>query len=267
MALKTRADYFGLHTDVVAKEICQTSRMVSNLMGIPVAPNKAIVGANAFAHSSGIHQDGVLKKRDNFEIMSPQDVGLESTQIVLTARSGRHALRHRLEQLGHRLSQEDLDKTYDRFLAVADAKKEVYDEDLVAIVGDEIRDIPEKFHLEYLHTISGTGTVPSATVRVLVDKKAVQHSAWGDGPVDAAYKAIASATGTEVSVSEYTIRAVTGGAEAMGEVHVRLSENGTSASGRGASTDIIEASAKAYIDALNRLAIRMSVEENRTEAV
>ena len=268
MALKTRSDYFGLYTNVETREICPTSRLVSRLMGILVPPNKPIVGANAFAHSSGIHQDGVLKDRENFEIIAPQDVGLEDTQIVLTARSGRHALRHRLEELGYHLNQEDLDKTYERFLNVADKKKEVYDEDLIAIVGDEIRDIPEKYHLEYLHTVSGTGTVPSATVRLNIDaKKEVQESAWGDGPVDAAYKAIAKATSTSVKVDEYTIRAVTGGAEAMGEVTVRVSENGHNATGRGVSTDVIEASVKAYLDALNRLAVQGGIQKQRAQAV
>jgi 2-isopropylmalate synthase len=256
MAIRTRGDYFGLECGVDTKEIIPTSRLVSRLMGIGVPPNKPIVGANAFAHSSGIHQDGVLKSRENFEIIDPKDVGLEATNIVLTARSGRHALKHRLEQLGHLLSQDELNKTYERFLTVADKKKEVYDEDLLAIVGDEIRDIPEKYRMEYLHTISGTGTVPSATIRIKIDgKEEVQQASWGDGPVDATYKAIALATRTSVEVDEYVIRSVTSGAEAMGEVVVRVAENGSTATGRGASTDIIEASAKAYIDALNRLAV------------
>ncbi len=268
MAIRTRGEYFGLSTDVETREICPTSRMVSRLMGIAVPPNKAIVGANAFAHSSGIHQDGVLKSRENFEIIAPQDVGLEATQIVLTARSGRHALRHRLEQLGHQLSQDDLNKTYERFLKVADKKKEVYDEDLLAIMGDELRDIPEKYQLEYLHTTSGTGTIPSATVRVHVEGEGEkQESAWGDGPVDATYKALAQATSTDMQVEDYAIRGVTGGAEAMGEVTVKVRQNGAQATGRGASTDIIEASAKAYIDALNRLALRAGIEQKRTEGV
>lgn len=268
MAVKTRGDYFGLYTNVKTRALIATSRLVSRLMGIMVPPNKAIVGANAFAHSSGIHQDGVLKNRENFEIIDPRDVGLDATSIVLTARSGRHALKHRLEKLGRQLSQEDLDRTYERFLKVADKKKEVYDEDLLAIVGDEIRDIPAKYHLEYLHTVSGTGTVPSATVRILINgTEEVQESACGDGPVDAAYKAIAKTSGTSVEVHEYAIRAVTSGAEAMGEVNVRVSQNGTEATGRGASTDIIEASAKAYIDALNRLAARAGIEEQHTQAV
>ncbi len=268
MAIRTRGDYYELYTEIDSREICPTSRLVSRLMGIPVAPNKAIVGANAFAHSSGIHQDGVLKNRANFEIIDPKDVGLEATSIVLTARSGRHALRHRLEELGYHLDQNDLNKAYERFLKVADKKKEVYDEDLMAIVEDEIRDIPEKFQLLYMHTTSGTGTIPSATVRISVDGESeIQESAWGDGPVDATYKAIAKATETDVQVDECHIRSVTHGAEAMGEVTVKVSKNGDGATGRAASTDIIQASAKAYIDALNHLALRAGVRRHRTEAV
>ncbi|MEE2659398.1 MAG: 2-isopropylmalate synthase [Candidatus Latescibacterota bacterium] len=256
MALETRKDYFGLECGVVAKEIVSTSRMVSRLMGISVPPNKAVVGANAFAHSSGIHQDGVLKTRDTFEIMSPQDVGWEDTNIVLTARSGRAALRHRLEELGHTLTQEEIDKAYDRFIEVADKKKEVFDEDLMAIVGDEIRDENATYHLDYLHTVSGTGTVPSATVRLRVGEDTVQQSAWGDGPVDASYEAINLALKTSAKVEEYVIQSITSGSQAMGEVIVRVNDGETRTTGRGASTDIIEASAKAYVDALNRLEVR-----------
>ena len=262
MAVRIRGDYYGVETDVVA-----TSRLVSRLMNVPVPPNKAIVGANAFAHSSGIHQDGVLKNRDTFEIMAPEDVGLEQTQIVLTARSGRHALKHRLEILGYDLSDEDLNKAYDRFIVIAEKKKEVFDEDLIAIVSDELTDIPEKFHLEYLHTVSGTGTVPSATIRLKVDDEEAQESAWGDGPVDAAYKAIRKAAHTEARVEEYSIRAITSGAEALGEVTVRLSDEGNVATGRAVSTDVIEASVKAYVDGLNRLAIQAEIRTQRAEAV
>ncbi|MCZ6635975.1 MAG: 2-isopropylmalate synthase [bacterium] len=265
MALKTRKDYFDLQCNVESREITTTSRLVSRLMGIMVPPNKAIVGANAFAHSSGIHQDGVLKDRENFEIIDPREVGLEATSIVLTARSGRHALRHRLEELGYHLEQDDLNKAYERFLKVADKKKEVYDEDLMAIVGDEIRDIPAKYQLDYLHTVSGTSTVPSATVRIAVEgEEAVQESAWGDGPVDATYKAIKQATTDTVRVEEYNIRAITSGAEALGEVTVKVSEDGHQVTGRGVSTDIIEASAKAFLDALNRLAIWQEKERDQT---
>ena len=268
MALATRADYYDLYAEVVTKEIISTSRMVSRLMGIVVPPNKAIVGANAFAHSSGIHQDGVLKDRSNFEIMSPRDVGLDDTAIVLTARSGRHALRHRLEELGCHLSPEELEKAYERFLEVADKKKEVFDEDLMAIVGDEIRSVPEKYKLEYMHTVSGSGTVPSSTVRIAIDGgEAIQYSAWGDGPVDATYEAINKAPGSSASVDEYIIQAITSGSQAMGEVTVRVSEGGLAITGHGASTDVIEASAKAYVDALNRLAVQQGRTLHRAQAV
>ena len=269
MALRTRGDYFGLHTGVAAGEIVHTSRMVSRLMGIAVPPNKAIVGANAFAHSSGIHQDGVLKKRDNFEIIDPREVGWEDTSIVLSARSGRHALRHRLEKLGYELTPEELDKAYDRFIEVADKKKEVFDEDLMAIVGDELRNIAEKYRLDYLQTVSGTGSIPAATVRIKVDGgEPLQASACGDGPVDAAYEAINAALKIDsVKVEEYGIQAITGGSQAMGEVTVRVADGDLKTTGHGVSTDIIEASAKAYVDALNRLDVRKTRHEQRLQAL
>ena len=253
MALKTRQDYFALDTQVEAREIIATSRLVSRLMGIAVPPNKAIVGANAFAHSSGIHQDGVLKARNTFEIMEPKDVGLDDTEIVLTARSGRHALRHRIEELGYSLSKEELEEAYERFLVLADKKKEVFDEDLIEIVGGQRMEDTAHYKLEYLHTVSGTGTVPSSTVRLCIGGKSVQESAWGDGPVDATYAAIRMAAKAKVQVEDFAIRAVTSGSQALGEVTVHLSENGQRARGRGVSTDVVEASAQAYIDALNRL--------------
>ena len=267
MAIHTRQDYFGVDVGVATRELVSTSKLVRRLMGIAVAPNKAVVGANAFAHSSGIHQDGVLKTRNTFEIMSPRDVGLEDTEIVLTARSGRHALRHRLEELGCHLNQEELDKAYARFLEIADKKKEVYDDDLTAIAGDQIRHVPEKYVLEYLHAISGTGTVPSATVRLRVDGQEVLKSACGDGPVDAAYLAIDEATQAGVKVEEYSIRAVTSGSQALGEVSVTVSKDKVTSKGRGISTDVIEASSKAYVDALNRLDMRMERSRQQTETV
>ena len=256
MALKTRQDYFALDTQVEAREIIATSRLVSRLMGIAVPPNKAIVGANAFAHSSGIHQDGLLKARNTFEIMEPKDVGLDDTEIVLTARSGRHALRHRIEELGYSLSKEELEEAYERFLVLADKKKEVFDEDLIEIVGGQRMEDTAHYKLEYLHTVSGTGTVPSSTVRLCIGGKSVQESAWGDGPVDATYAAIRMAAKAKVQVEDFAIRAVTSGSQALGEVTVHLSENGQRARGRGVSTDVVEASAQAYIDALNRLAAK-----------
>ena len=263
MALKTRQDYFGFDTEVVSEEIIPTSRLVSRLMGIAVQPNKAIVGANAFAHSSGIHQDGVLKQRDTFEIMDPKDVGLEATEIVLTARSGRAALRHRLEVLGYELNKEELDKVYEDFVELADKKKEVFDEDLIEIVGDS-DEATAYYELQYLHSVSGTGTVPSATVRLRIGDETVQQSSWGDGPVDAAYAAIGLACGTEVRLDNYAIRAITSGSQALGEVTVHLSDNGEKARGRGVSTDVIEASARAYVDALNRLKAKSAKEEHPT---
>ncbi|MDA0710252.1 MAG: 2-isopropylmalate synthase [bacterium] len=262
MALVTRSDYFGLTTGIKTTEIVATSRLVSRLMGIGVAPNKSIVGANAFAHSSGIHQDGVLKSRENFEIMDPTSVGWSESSIVLTARSGRHALRHRLEELGFKLNAEELNQAYDRFVKVADKKKEVFDEDLMLIAEAEIRDIPIRYELAYLHTVSGTSTVPTATVRLKIDgQREVQESAWGDGPVDATFQAIKMALQADVQVKEYAIRAVTSGAEAMGEVFVTLTSGGKECKGRGVSTDVIEASARAFLDALNRFAIRKSIAE------
>lgn len=263
MALKTRQDYFGFDTEVLTEEIVPTSRLVSRLMGIAVQPNKAIVGANAFAHSSGIHQDGVLKQRDTFEIMEPKDVGLDDTEIVLTARSGRAALRHRLEVLGYELNKEELDKVYEDFVALADKKKEVFDEDLIEIVGDS-DETTAYYELQYLHSVSGTGTVPTATVRMRIGDETVQQSSGGDGPVDAAYAAIGLACGTEARLDGYAIRAITSGSQALGEVTVHLSDNGKKARGRGVSTDVIEASARAYVDALNRLAVKGTKESLQT---
>jgi 2-isopropylmalate synthase len=268
MAIATRGDYFGLHTNIKTTEIVTTSRLVSRLMGIVVPPNKPIVGANAFAHSSGIHQDGVLKSRENFEIMDPTSVGWTESSIVLTARSGRHALRHRLEELGFKLNQEEIDQAYERFVKVADKKKEVFDEDLMAIVEDEMRDTSVRYKLDYLHTISGTSTVPSATVRLLIDDgTVVQESAWGDGPVDATFQAIKIALKSDVKVKEYGIRAITSGAEAMGEVTVTLTSDINEAKGRGISTDVIEASAKAFLDALNHLFVKQNFKKEHEPTI
>ena len=254
MALRTRRDYFGLKTDVVTREFYRTSRMVSDLLGMVVPPNKAVVGKNAFAHSSGIHVDGVLKKRETYEIMRPEDVGVPKSQVVLTARTGRHGLRHRLEKLGHTLSAGDLEKVYKRFLVVADKKQEVFDEDLTAIVEDETMKVPETFSMEYIHVTTGNRTVPTATVRLKKkDGELSQEAACGDGPVDAAYKAIDKITKIPVKVVSYELRAVTGGRKALGEVVVQLKYKTKQIVGRGVSTDVIEASAKAYLHALNKV--------------
>ncbi|MCK4590920.1 MAG: 2-isopropylmalate synthase, partial [Candidatus Latescibacteria bacterium] len=267
MALKTRRDYFNAETFVRTEELYSASRLVSRLMAMPVPANKAVVGANAFAHSSGIHQDGVLKERATFEIMQPEDVGLRESKIVLTARSGRHALKHRLSELGYELSGKQLDKTYRRFLEVADKKKEVFDGDLVAIVEDETTTVPERYKLEYLHTSSGTGTIPTATVRIKIGDQLIQEATCGDGPVDATYKAVDKVIGLPINLKEYSIQAVTSGAEAMGEVTVKIDDNGVIVIGRAASTDIIEASAKAYINGINKLMARKKAAEGKEKSI
>jgi len=254
MAIRTRRDFFEqVETGINTREFFRTSTMVSDMLGMPVPANKAVVGRNAFAHSSGIHVDGFLKKRETYEIMRPETIGLDESRVVLTARTGRHGLRHRLEELGYTLSKEEMEKTYERFLAVADKKKEVFDADLTAIISDEIHVVEHIYELEYLHVSCGTGTLPTASVKIKIKDKTKQAAACGDGPVDAAYEAIREATGLSPKLENYTIRAVTGGKEALGEATVRITEDGRTFIGRGISTDIIEASAKAYIDAINRM--------------
>jgi 2-isopropylmalate synthase len=196
--------------------------------------------------------------------MEPKDVGLDDTEIVLTARSGRAALRHRLEVLGYEVEQEELNRIYEDFVELADKKKEVFDEDLIEIVGGDPGEATAHYELQYLHSVSGTGTVPSATVRLRIGEETVQQSAWGDGPVDAAYAAISLACGTDIRLDDYAIRAITSGSQALGEVTVHLSRSEEKVRGRGVSTDIIEASARAYVDALNRLAVQAATAEHQT---
>jgi 2-isopropylmalate synthase len=259
MAIHTRRDFFtDVETNINTREFYRTSRMVADMLGMPVPANKAVVGYNAFAHSSGIHVDGFLKKRETYEIMRPEEIGLAESRVVLTARTGRHGLRHRLEEMGYKLSKEELEKTYERFLAVADKKKEVFDEDLAAIISDEIHVVERVYELEYLHVACGTGTLPTASVKMKTKGKMKQAAACGDGPVDAAYEAIRQATGLSPKLEHYSIRAVTGGKEALGEATVRITEDGRIFVGRGISTDIIEASAKAYVDAINRMVAAQS---------
>ena len=222
-------------------------------MGIPVQPNKAIVGANAFAHSSGIHQDGVIKQRDTFEIIDPSDVGWQESQIILSPRSGRNALRHRLSELGYETTPEQLDKIYERFLVVADKKKAIHDADLEAIMRDEVRSMPEVFQIEYIQIVSGTKISPTTTVAVRTEEGVIEEASTGDGPVDAAYKAIDRIVKIPLTLTDYRIRSVTEGKDAIGEVTIKVQDNGRMIVGHGASTDIIEASAKAYIDAINKI--------------
>jgi 2-isopropylmalate synthase len=254
MAINTRGDYFDdVKTDVNIKEIYSISRLVSRLMSFPVPPNKAIVGSNAFAHSSGIHVDGWRKRRDTFEIMTAEDVGLtEGTKIILTPRSGRSALELRLTQLGYTLNEEELDKVYERFIKVADKKKEVLDADLEAIMQDELQ-IVDGYTLEVIQVTSGNQVVPTATIALKRDGKIVQKSATGDGPVDAVFNAIDRIADIKADLEDYNLQAVTHSKDAIGEVTVRIRDNGNTFAGYGASTDVIEASAKAYVKAVNKL--------------
>ncbi len=253
MALRQRRDYFDLDTNINTKEIIRTSRLVSSVTGIVIQPNKAIVGANAFAHSSGIHQDGVLKERSTYEIIDPADVGAGGSSIVLTARSGRHALRHRMTELGSELPDAEFEKVYEAFLSLADKKKEVYDEDIEALISDKVKSVVEVYILKNLRAESGTGMTPTATVEMQVDGKAVKQTGSGDGPVDAVYRTIAAMTGTKSRLDAYLVKGITGGTDALGEVTVKVEEAGKKVAGHGADTDIIVASAKAYVNALNKL--------------
>ena len=257
MALRTRKDFFNKATGIKTREIYKTSRLVSGLTGIPVQPNKAIVGANAFAHEAGIHQHGVLAKRLTYEIMTPQSVGIAETKLVLGKHSGRHAFRRRLEELGYTdLSREYLNKAFMRFKDLADKKKEVFDEDLEAIIEDEVRMIPDTFVLEDMEIRSGTKVTPEARIRIKRKGKIVEERATGDGPVDACYKAIDKITRIKCKLIDYALRGVTGGKEALGEVIVKIESKRETITGHGASTDIIEASVKAYLNAMNRLIYR-----------
>lgn len=257
MAIVTRQDFFdnAITTNINTREIYRTSQLVSQLTGFVIQPNKAIVGGNAFAHESGIHVDGILKHRETYEIMTPEMIGLSGSRMVLGRHSGRHGFVDRCKQLGYNLSETEIQAAYEKFLAVADKKKEIFDEDIAAIINDEVRMVEQVYTLEYLNVTSGTGTLPTGAVKIRTkDGEVLQAAAWGDGPVDAAYEAIREATGQSPKLDNYSIRAITGGKEAMGEATVHIKNDaGRTFMGRGASTDIIEASAKAYLDAINRM--------------
>ena len=257
MALHQRRDVFGVETGINTREIVRTSRLVSNITGISVQPNKSIVGANAFAHSSGIHQDGVLKERSTYEIIDPADVGAGGSSIVLSARSGRHALKHRLEELGYELEEDGFDEIYEDFLDLADRKKEVYDEDLETLVSERERTSEEVYHLQTVHVMCGEPGIPTATVG-LVDREGNEmvDASHGTGPVDALYKAINRMIDVDNDLIEYSVKAVTRGIDAQGEVTIRVrAADDRVFIGRGSHTDIIVASARAYVNALNRLLV------------
>ena len=253
MSMVTRHNSLGLKSSIKTEFIHPTSRLVSMITGIMVQPNKAIVGANAFAHEAGIHQDGVLKNPMTYEIMKPETIGLSTNKLVLGKHSGRHALRSRLRQMGYDLSDEEINLVFNRFKELADKKKHVVDEDLEVIVTEGILRTTDIFDLEYLHVTAGTTVMPMASVKLKIQGRSVQSAGYGNGPIDAAFNTIAKLTGTGSELMRFSISALTGGTDAQGEVTVRLKENGLVALGRGADPDIITASAKAYLNGLNRL--------------
>lgn len=254
MALATRKDLFGLHTGIHTENLYQTSRLLTQITGVRVQPNKAIVGANAFAHESGIHQDGLIKEKLTYEIMTPQSVGMPDSHMVLGKHSGRHAVTNHLKQLGYDdLSSDELNRVFSRFKDLADMKKDIFDEDLEAILYEEVLRIEEKFKLVYLNVVSGNVAVPTATMQLEIGGTILQDAGFGVGPVDATFDAIRKITKTNYNLMKYTVNAVTGGTDAQGEATVQLKHNGRSVVGHGAHPDILVASAKAYINALNRI--------------
>lgn len=250
MILKTRED-LNATCGINTKKIYPTSRLVSRLMRMPVQANKAIVGRNAFAHSSGIHQNGVLKNRFTYEIIDPKDVGISESSLALTARSGRSALKYHLQRLGYKLTQEELDKMYKKFVALADKKKDINDDDLRVLMGDKSHG--HAFQLESLEVFCGKPSVPNATVRISMNGKKKSASAKGNGPVDAAIKAINKIVKKKIGLDEYLVQAITGGSDDLGRVHVQLRYKGNVYYGFGADTDIVVASVKAYLDGLNKI--------------
>ena len=265
MALVVRRQYFNPFlgravesieplTNIDTKQIYKTSRLVSNLTGMAVQPNKAIVGANAFAHESGIHQDGVLKNKLTYEIIDAQSIGLRDNQIILGKHSGRNAFRSRIQELGYQLSETELNKAFVRFKEIADKKKEITDWDLEAIVNEEIQQVPELFRLELVQVSCGDCSKPTATVTIRTpDGVELTDAAIGTGPVDAVYKAINRVVKVPNELIEFSVQSVTAGIDAIGEVTIRLRYQGKVYSSHAANTDIITASARAYIGALNRL--------------
>jgi 2-isopropylmalate synthase len=252
MALRTRKDLFGIETGINTEEIYPSSAMVTNLTGLIVQPNKAIVGKNAFAHEAGIHQDGVIKEKLTYEIMRPEDVGIKESKLVMGKHSGRHALRNKYEELGFHLSDAELEKAFILLKKVADKKKDVYDEDLIVTVRDALRIAPTVYKVKNIQSIAGNQVIATATI--LLEKGGVQFqdSATGDGPVDAVLKAVNRITGMEGKLIEYTVHSITRGADAVGEVFMKVDFGKASFIGKAASLDIVDASARAYVDAVNK---------------
>jgi 2-isopropylmalate synthase len=251
MAIRTRNEALKVHTNINTEEIYKSSKMLVSLTGMHIQRNKAIVGENAFAHEAGIHQDGMLKNSITYEIMTPQSVGIKHSTLVLGKHSGRHALKQRYSELGYNLSTEELDRAYEVFSKIADEKKQIFDDDLVAILQDEMSSIDETYKLETFQVTSGLNLVPTATVGLKKGNEIFQDSATGDGPVDASYRAIERITGISVELLDYSIKSVAWGRDAIGEVFVKIAIDGNVFNGRSASTDVITGSVKAYLNAIN----------------
>ena len=254
MGLRTRKDFYQADTQIQTEEISKSSRLVSQITGMVVQPNKAIVGANAFAHTSGIHQDGLLKDKNTYEIIRPETIGLTQSRSVMGKLSGRHAFREELAKLGYTLSDQELQEAFERFKRLADQKKELFEEDLESIVNEAVTKVPERFSLKGLRVESGLNVPPSATVELFINDQLASQTGTGDGPVDAVYRTIASLTETKSLLRAYIVKAITGGTDAQGDVSVRVEENGEVVTGHGSDTDIIIASTQAYLNALNKLA-------------
>ena len=251
MILRSHKD-LNLYTNVNSKNIYKTSRLISSLMNMPVQPNKAIVGRNAFSHSSGIHQDGVLKNRENYEIIDPVEVGISESSIVLTARSGRAALKHRLDLLGIKLEKEKLDEVYEEFLLLADKKKDIKEDDLLMLVGERVMS-GRRIKLDFLQVVTGKNLVPMATIRLDIAGEKFSATESGNGPVDAAIKAVKSIIHRKVTLQEFLIQAINKGSDDIGKVHMQVEYDENIYNGFGANTDIITASVEAFIDAINKI--------------
>lgn len=254
MAIGTRSGYYKCHTDIVTQQITRTSNLVSHLTGVQIQINKAVVGANAFAHESGIHQHGVLNCRETYEIMTPESVGLKKNFIVLGKHSGRHAFEQRLMELGYdKLDAKKINEAFEKFKDLADKKKSISDEDIQAIVNQEVFQIPENYKLEYYQISSGNSIISTSTVKIRVSDKLVEEAACGDGPVDATFNAIEKAAGIDVKLYDYFLKAVGSGKDALGEVTIKIEKDDRIFSAKGISTDVVEASAKAFVNAINKM--------------
>ncbi len=258
MAMKTRRDFFDADTNVDTKRIYPASRLVSGITGLHVQRNKAVVGENAFAHEAGIHQHGMLAHRDTYEIMRPEDIGVPASRLVLGKHSGRHAFKQRVAALGFGLADEQLNAVFERFKDLADKKKDVYDADIEALIDQEIAATAEVWTLVGLQTTAGSNAIPTATITLAKEGETRTDAATGDGPVDAIYEAISRITDTRLRLTDYSLRALTSGKDAMGEVTIEVEHNGRRLRCRGVSTDIVEASAKAYLAAVNRVLTAMN---------